>query len=727
MIFRSRFPKAGESRLVRFVRDDRDPYAPWVLVGSLPDRELAERGALLAGPEIDRDALREVGLDDALVAIVENERLDSAERDRQLEDLLRVCPRSRYLPPIDLDVAPGHTRAEALAWARRLEPELVRDGLSAPLWHRTGGMVGVHGDLFAPVGFQHPDLLEIARFLVVKAARRIGLPLISDHVGIEGRPPVVLDDGLFRRNPERRGVVWRLSGALKPKGGIKTAIDLDDVEIDYTGEPTTPARLDAFAEAAAVVERQREIDGTRFGRKRRRRPVAPLALPASTTFLPLTAAALTRHMTPGSRHEPRLAFAGWLMGVLGVAQAIVESTLVHAGSSNDDARDAVDSTRRRLDTGSGCYGLPKLQDKLGGAACVELRNALERDGVAAARKAYWTDHERRLLMRVSRAVAYDHPGRRALTAGARCGTFSMPYECEDHGPQGVRRNVEEREITCPHCREARIASRLEVMRETLKGDRFGVLVVPCDVANPDRLRALVLARRAGKALFPFGRRRWLVGHDHVLIACDAPEIRSARDMIRRLASKAAPDRGHRAERGEGRAWRAIQDFKILPEHAREVTKAELLELMARTWRQPGVELQGLVETDDEAAVASFPWLQKTNFVRTGADKNGRSLIPWPSKKAIRERAKQKAIAARGGIDPTLCDHETGCDETGHPIPCMRPYRVHVDHVPTGMRLRDEPYIGRFPENHELHLLLEIADPEALRAGYEQQRALARRR
>jgi hypothetical protein len=730
MLLLSRFTKASESRYVRFVRDDTNERAPWLVVGSMPDRELAELGALLAGPEIDRDALRELGQDDALIQLLERRDLPREKRDAQLQELLAKCPRTRFLPPIDLDVSEQGTRSDALLWAARLDPELERVGLGRAGWHTTGGRAGIHGDLEAPHAFSDPDLIEIARVLVLEAARAIGIPLLSDHPEKEGRAPVVLDDRLFRRNPGSRGLVWRLTGALKPKsGGVKTPINLAGEEVEYARP--VPGEIAAFERAATIVARQRELEGRSYGRARarRQRPAVPLALPASKSCLTHFADELARLLEgrTGANHEARMGCSGWLLR-LGVAPSIVEATIARGTGvqsvpdprAREDAHDAVVSTARRLDAGLPAKGLPFLQIFFGGAACVELRAALERDGVAAARKSYWTDHERRLLMRLSREVAQDHPGRLALRDGGRCGTFSMPYECEEHGPQGARVNVEERELTCPHCREARLAARLEIMREVFLKPSYGVLVVPCDVANPDRMRALRAARHAGQRVL-WRDRRWYLGDDHVLLVFAQHDVKGLRDRVARLTKSEV----HKGKDKKARA--AALAHAILPEHIREVSRDELLEMFARTWRQPGVAFQGLVEIGDAERVKAFPWLQKRNVVRTAADRIGREAFPWPTNEAIRERAKAKAIAARGGIDPTLCDAETGVDEIGCPIPCCKPYRVHVDHLPTGQRLRSDPYVGRFPRNHELHLLLELADPDVLREGYEQQRALARRR
>lgn len=706
------FLPALEHTRVRFVQDDSDSgSAPWLLVGSEEDWELSARidgGPLLVGAEINVGPLRELGADRELRELVNGtfRMADRAAKESRIHELLALCPRRRFIPMIDLDVAESATTEEALAWARALDPVIRERGLGTPTWHLSGGR-GVHGDIVAPDNFEHCDLLEIARVIVVDVAREVGIPLLSEHPSKEGRPPVVIDDRLFRRNPEGRGALWRPSGATKPKTGArKVPVDIWTGELAEYVAPV-PGELDAYQAAAAIVARERELQGSSYGRARRgpRRLRVPVELPAGTTVLENFSRVLARVLEgrTGANHEARVASAGWLLG-LGVSVQIVENSLARATRNADDARDAALSTSRRIDAGLPAKGLPALQELLGGASVVELREALVRDGIAKARKTYLTDVDRRFMMRVYRALPDDHPGRKAVLAGARCGTFSLPYECPDHGPQGVRLNVSERELTCPHCREARISARIEVMRETWKAERLGVLIVKPVAGESDPIRALTLARGRAKGLL-FRPWRWVIGHDHVLFVFEAFD-----------ADGVAINRQDDAAK-----------LGVECENPMIVSKAEALELVARAWRSPGVAFQGLVESEDLEGVLAFPWLARRNVMRTGADKGGKLNYPWATATMIRERAKLRAIAARGGVDPNVCDEAIDYDsEWGRPIPCGKPYHIHVDHLPTGTRLTPVPIVGRFPNNRELGLLLDYEDPEVLRAGYEQRRSFARR-
>lgn len=709
MFLRSKFVPALESSRIRFVQDDSGgARARWIVVGSEDDRTLAARAGgapLLVSPEINVGALRESGADDELRYLLDRSWKAGTrdERDARIAELLALCPRARYLPMIDLDVAAGHTREEALAWARLLDPALRAKGFGVPSWHESGGTAGVHGDLYAPDGFEHPDLLEIARVIVLEVAREVGIPLLSDYREKGGRPPVVLDDTIFRREPSGRGSLWRPSGAKKNKTGIpKRPIDLDGNPVEYS--PPVPAARELFDRAAAVVARQRELEGYAYGRRgRRSRTIRPVELPPGTSYLPRFAAELAGVLARGhARHEARLGSAGWLLG-LGVRADVVANTLAHATGNLEDAQDVVASTVSRMNAGRPAKGLPHLQRLLGGAEVVVLREALVADGVEKARKCYWTDSERSLLMRAFRGAPETFRGRLALRDGARCGTFAMPYECEEHGPQGVRLNVEERELTCPHCREARWRAREELLREKWKADRYGVLVVR-PTQGENLIRALKRARGSMKRLL-FRSWRWFLAHDHVLFVFPHYDVRGMEVNL---------------ERHDGTL--GVAEKPLL------VSRDEAIALVGRAWRSPGVAFQGLVETGDEAAILAFPWLQRMNVVRTHSDKQGATDFPWVTAKEIRERAKRRAIEARGGVDPNVCDHEADIDECGKPIPCGRDYLVYVDHLPTGVRLRGGlPFVGRFPRKHELHLALEVEDPEVLREGYEQQRALGRRR
>lgn len=729
------FAPALESSRVRFVRDDKPRAdhdgkkieAPWIPVGSESDEALAARyggGPLLVSPEFDVSVLREQGSDDELRLLLTGDYVlkTREENEARWRELIEQCPRRRP-PPFDLDVRDASVpRANVLAKARELSAAAARRGLFLN-WHESGGN-GLHGDIDVPSDFAHPELLDIllvGAFLSI--AHETTTDLLSKHRDKATRPDIVLDDTLFTRHASSRGVLWRPVGATKPKTGRqKRPINVEDGSY-VDARATIPCTRAFIDDCLATWERQRELSGHFGKRTRRRGPVDPVKLPEGTVVLAHTARALARLATAAAgRHMVRLAVAGWLVG-LNVDAQVVENTLAGSVGNAADARDAVNSTAQRIKAGLPVMGLSRLQDVLGGTAFLEVKRALVLDGVAKAAKSRWTDSDRSFLMRLHRAVDTDFPGRLALRDGARCQTFSMLAECEDHGASSAKLNVEERELTCPHCRERRIAAALEVMRDTWHAPNYHVLFVRPRPGAVDHMEELRAALRAGRALVA-RPRRYLVANEYVLFVFPADQLEPAFELGWWLKNPQEPPADHKREHAK---WEAVHGFGIKSEDCRVVSKAEVFELVAAARRSPGLALQELVEARDEAGVLGFPWLNKKNVHRVGADKEGREHFPWPSAKSIRDRAKARAIAERGGIDPGLCDHETGIDDMGCPIPCMKPLLVHVDHLPTGVRLTEEPYVGRFPHKHELSLKLEVADPDVLRAGFELQRAIGRRR
>ena len=198
----------------------------WRLVEGLPDHILAQAGWQLGGPIVHLDSLDAEEQNETRVLLYRPSSDLTVEQRLRLSSLLSRCDRST-VPPIDLDLRdslPPHQRNEEhRETLGAITRECISVGLPAPVWTLSGGK-GFHGDLHLPEGVQSPHLLEAVGDLVREAARRAGVPLLSEHREKGSRPPVVVDDSLYTRAAGSRGVVWRLIGAEHPSGERKRPI-----------------------------------------------------------------------------------------------------------------------------------------------------------------------------------------------------------------------------------------------------------------------------------------------------------------------------------------------------------------------------------------------------------------------------------------------------------------------------------------------------------------------
>ena len=238
----------------------------WLVAEAADDGELRSMDYATASPIIDAAPLSaddQQRLADLLVAD------DPDERD--LRALLSQCVRSGPVAGIDLDVVkesaafqddPEAARDRALELAQRIDAAVDHYGLGRPAWCITSARGGLHGDLVAPEGIGHSDLLRVVGHIVARMAAELTVPVRSDVFG-NGRdraevlatcPAVMLDDNPFRAAPDTRGRCWRLVGTMKPEGQPKAPIDL------ATGQPLAieqyvpPVAMDLDKMRAAICE-----------------------------------------------------------------------------------------------------------------------------------------------------------------------------------------------------------------------------------------------------------------------------------------------------------------------------------------------------------------------------------------------------------------------------------------------------------------------------------------
>ena len=185
--------------------------------------------------------------------------------------LLGQCDRYGYVPPIDLDISkeiesPIARESIGREAMDKLSDVLIEVGLGRPNWHYSGGS-GFHGDLIVPDGLAHPNLLGGVGALLVKACRQIGIPLLSDHKDKATRPPIVVDDTLFNRTAQARGVVWRLSGAQGSQGkkrpyyGMGKPLPMDAAKVMESIEEVKAIKK-AFRKKGSSDEGRSSIDIT---------------------------------------------------------------------------------------------------------------------------------------------------------------------------------------------------------------------------------------------------------------------------------------------------------------------------------------------------------------------------------------------------------------------------------------------------------------------------------
>ena len=209
--------------LYRFTQASFGP-SPWVLIPAAPDKRLASKGKSLAGPVYDLSLLSDAERQSLLALLRQRKKTQTPDQMEQEKALLERCPRRLILPPLDVDVCqdsreydPDHARQLASQYRDALDKAAADKGLGDIEWWETNDHGGSHGHLAASKLPPHPDLLRMVHALICEVAKAADVPLLTElpH-GKENRPAVYLDDTLFLRKPDSRGVMWRLPWTRKP-------------------------------------------------------------------------------------------------------------------------------------------------------------------------------------------------------------------------------------------------------------------------------------------------------------------------------------------------------------------------------------------------------------------------------------------------------------------------------------------------------------------------------
>ncbi len=237
--------------------------ARWWPIAVESDESLSGKGWKLAGPTRDASSLplnefRE------LVWLCSTASSDLTEdQDKRLAELLERSPFTDHIPPIDVDVNDESTefditkaRATAHRFALAMRTELAKVGLGSPSWHTTNDRGGLHGDMLSPSGIKSTHLIRAVGALVRKAAKAAKVPVLSQLPHKKNqRPAVYVDDSIFNREADRRGVQWRLVWSRKgPDKPPKVPVDLDTLTPLERSAPVVPADTKAVQEAIAELE-----------------------------------------------------------------------------------------------------------------------------------------------------------------------------------------------------------------------------------------------------------------------------------------------------------------------------------------------------------------------------------------------------------------------------------------------------------------------------------------
>lgn len=135
--------------------------------------------------------------------------------------LLRHCTREIRDPCADLDVRDESgefatkggrefTRKTNLDYARRFAEALKQVSGAAPTFFVTNtDKWSMHVDVAAPVGVRSAYLCPATKIIKMRAAALAELPLAAHHPDKVAGPAIVLDAGIWQRDPGTRGGLWR--------------------------------------------------------------------------------------------------------------------------------------------------------------------------------------------------------------------------------------------------------------------------------------------------------------------------------------------------------------------------------------------------------------------------------------------------------------------------------------------------------------------------------------
>lgn len=651
----------------RFRFAQRDFKGKWQVAPSLPDKQLSALGYRLGGPYrnakyLDDFEQRELH---GLIALSKDAQTDE-QRSREAE-LLARCPFSGPLPPLDIDVVLGTASDYVRAQARELHVSCLALGAAAPRWHLTGGK-GLHGDSVAPDGVESTVLLRAYGDFARAAAAQSGTPLLSEHRHKANRPPIVLDDTLFEREADARGVVWRLSGSTREEGGKKVPVELMDRQDE--GLPAQPEffpklvkdyalqlrltegwgeELSAEDLARALLEpgEKRFVEARRakkrvhVERERVSGRFAPLDLGPSVAALKHVAKALIRHDPGrGARHDLRLAVAGWLLTAL-VPERVVLATLLPICDAHGaiDAERVVRTTAARVRSGERFHSFGRVQQMLGEVAAHDLRTALEFDladaGVSTDLSKRLTSEDRATLRSAAELAStkwHDQvdnlnrfhglklkltgkggPHATNLRRAAKCGYARQRGECEGCGKGEQARWISAENFLCPHCAAKWARSAHDWLANHWPEQKIYLAVRKLEddsYAAALAYRKHVLSHMRKKTAGPI---RFLLAPGYVAVLC--MEVYSS-GVVRSVE-----------ELGDDMQEHSIEDVLLRLE--------PLLNARARRLKQ-------FLATKNLEKLATDEWV--TRVVTTFAGKRARAAFPWPKKEDLRAQTLERMRA-----------------------------------------------------------------------------------
>lgn len=610
----------------------------WLLVDACSDEALVTRGFTLGSPWRNADALDMPEQDELFSLSSRGKRELTPEQTVRELELLARCPFLGPMPPYDFDVAPDTDPNLVLETALRFVETAHNHGWGTPTLYSTGGK-GLHGD--------HESDLESPHLLMAywEGAKHIaelsGIPLLSAHRPKAGRPPVVLDDTLFDRRPESRGVMWRLRGAVRDDTGkVKTPI-----ADGYDPEPAEPevvmAAIARAAQGYVGIESYKE-------REKKARP-QPIVLGKEP--LVILGAVLSKHLPPtGRRHDFRLCVAGWLLKRGLPAHAVVRE-LVNAGDTQD-AMDAVMTTEQRIAADLPVTGLKRMRDLVGRIAADELEAAysqeLARLGADFADLSRYLNVGERDTLMVAANLAKSQNNQKsynALKRAADCGKRGNRADCTGCGSKVSSSRMVAETLACPHC-----ATNFERALKDWIRLRWPDMIAVGVKRLPDAKRAtsnaaLKEAKRAtGREAWP--HIRWVKAPGYIVAISADPKALIFFGM-------------HFSGTGSNA-------------HSEWVTRDQAIEFLLPVLMARAKLIRTQVALQDIEGLAANDWILG-GLITHGGRKAAR-MLPWLNRGELRLAVKN-AARAKKGLPPlgTLAE----CQEADRLSPCCGDKKLYT--------------------------------------------------
>ena len=643
---------AGGFRLVqrRFGRN-----AGWRPVPLAPDEELARHGIALAGPGRDVSDLADDELVELLRSLREPAPKLSGEPGRHALEraLLARCPFTVHVPPIDIDVDdespahdPGRDVALGLDFARRLDAEWRRRDYGSLAWSRTNTRGGYHGEFLVSAHDRNSDLLDAVGRMVRDVAQACGIPLLSDQAmrKAERTESVYVDDTMFNRTVDSRGVMWRLVGSRKDATKYpKTSWDIRD----RGAVPRAPLSTWGGSRNLNLIYYLIE-NNRRTAREARSGPGRATKRWHSPKPADVRRARATDEDLEWLRSRPELVAIWEETGRVDRSKRDAKFTVSCLRAGADDAR-----TTRLL------YALP------GGKANVDNRDSryiegrlswareeLEKDraeeafaGLLLPPEPEEIERDRARRRRCKRDPGFPEPPEselsrefapmpnwlrrrleetralaesrglkcaKALRDAARCSALGQIFKCLEGKCEERQHNwLAERESVCPHCNRLRSYAIVRIIREQwTEAGHTRLVVARANASSPNPLSAKKAAIRLAQELDCTMPWRKIIAHDYALVV-----------TTERYGKYVSPH---------------ADEYEVLDLN-------DVLYRILRAWMSVGDAFLKMVmippkDFDAEQAdrVVTWSWI-RPHIVRTSANKIGHQTFRWPRKEEIRKR------------------------------------------------------------------------------------------